>query len=79
VHLEWSPIASPDLAVFDSHGRLTIVTFSHYLNEPFITRRWDPDPGDDAHFVVGCHWLAVAPANQQASFHKNIFTAARIF
>ncbi|KEY74115.1 hypothetical protein S7711_05365 [Stachybotrys chartarum IBT 7711] len=69
VHLEWSPTSSPDLAIFDAVGRVAIVTFSQYLNQPFVTKKWDADPVDDIHLVAGCHWLAVAPANQQKPYN----------
>lgn len=68
VHLEWGATNSPELAVVDSVGRVTIVSFSISLNHPFITRKWDADPVDDLNAIAGCYWLAVAPSNQQVTF-----------
>ncbi|KAF6814593.1 mediator of rna polymerase ii transcription subunit 16 [Colletotrichum sojae] len=61
VHLAWASTASPELAVIDATGRVSILTFSMNLNRPFATRKWDQDPVDDLHAVVGCYWLALAP------------------
>jgi hypothetical protein len=65
VHLEWSSTSSPDLAVIDAVGRVAIIPFSQYLNQPFQSRKWDSDPIDDMHTIVGCHWLWVALVNPQ--------------
>lgn len=65
VHLLWAGTSSPDLAVIDAAGRVTIVSFSISLNHPFPQRKWDADPTDDVHTVVGSYWLTVAPNNQQ--------------
>ncbi|KAH7196805.1 mediator complex, subunit Med16 [Fusarium flagelliforme] len=65
VHLLWAGTSSPDLAVIDAAGRVTIVSFSISLNHPFPQRKWDADPTDDVHTVVGSYWLTVAPTNQQ--------------
>ncbi|XP_044724698.1 mediator complex subunit 16 domain-containing protein [Hirsutella rhossiliensis] len=59
VHLEWSAANTPDLAVIDAVGRVTIAAFPNALNRPFVTRKCDNDPVDDRHAVVGCHWLPV--------------------
>lgn len=67
VHLEWGSANIPELAVIDAVGRVIIVSFSISLNHPFVTRKYDTDPIDDANAVVGAHWLAVAPSNQQVS------------
>lgn len=67
VHLEWGSTNIPELAIIDAVGRVVIVSFSISLNHPFITRKYDTDPIDDANAVVGAHWLAVAPQNQQVS------------
>lgn len=58
VHLEWSTANTPDLAVIDAVGRVTIAVFPCALNRPF-TRTCDNDAVDDRHAVVGCHWLPV--------------------
>ncbi|KAF4123421.1 hypothetical protein GMORB2_6122 [Geosmithia morbida] len=60
VHLEWSETNNPELAVFDSAGRLALLIFSNTLNQPFMVKRWDSEPVDDSQAVVGCYWL---PAN----------------
>ncbi|GJN83792.1 mediator complex subunit [Purpureocillium lilacinum] len=69
VHLEWGATSSPDLAVVDAVGRVAIVSFPIALNHPFITRKWDADTVDDGHALVGSHWLAVAPTNQQKPYN----------
>ncbi|KAM0329693.1 hypothetical protein ACHAPQ_006657 [Fusarium lateritium] len=66
VHLVWAGTSSPDLAVIDAVGRVIIVSFSITLNHPFVQRKWDTDPTDDVHTIVGAYWLNVAPANQQS-------------
>lgn len=70
VHLEWGSTNIPELAIIDAVGRVIIVSFSISLNHPFVTRKYDTDPIDDANAVVGAHWLAVAPSNQQVSASK---------
>jgi len=71
VHLAWAATPSPELAIIDALGRIMIVSFSISLNRPFSVRKWDSDPVDDLHSVVGCYWLPLAvPATRQASrFH----------
>ncbi|EGX89926.1 RNA polymerase II Mediator complex subunit Sin4 [Cordyceps militaris CM01] len=64
VHLEWSPTTAPDLAVFDSVGRVMIMNFPVSLNNAYVNRKWDADTVDDMNVVVGCHWLPVAPLSQ---------------
>lgn len=64
VHLEWSPTSTPELAVFDSVGRVLIINFPVCLNSPYANRKWDDDAVDDLNAIVGCHWLPVAPAQQ---------------
>ncbi|KAM5355943.1 hypothetical protein ACJ41O_002589 [Fusarium nematophilum] len=66
VHLAWAGTSSPDLAIIDAVGRVCIVSFSISLNHPFLQRKWDTDPIDDVHAVVGAYWLSIAPSNQQA-------------
>ncbi|PON23873.1 hypothetical protein TGAM01_v207201 [Trichoderma gamsii] len=67
VHLEWGSTNIPELAIIDAVGRVIILSFSISLNHPFVTRKYDTDLIDDANAVVGAHWLAVAPSNQQVS------------
>ncbi|KAH0491294.1 hypothetical protein TgHK011_002731 [Trichoderma gracile] len=69
VHLEWGSANIPELAIIDAVGRVVIVSFSISLNHPFITRKYDTDSIDDANAVVGAHWLAVAPPNQQKPYN----------
>ncbi|KAL6904390.1 mediator complex, subunit Med16 [Trichoderma evansii] len=69
VHLEWGSTNIPELAIIDAVGRVVIVSFSISLNHPFITRKYDTDTIDDANAVVGAHWLAVAPQNQQKPYN----------
>lgn len=69
VHLEWGATNIPELAIIDAVGRVVIVSFSISLNHPFITRKYDTDPIDDANAVVGAHWLAVALQNQQKPYN----------
>lgn len=65
VHLVWANTSSPDLAIIDAVGRVSIVSFSISLNHPFLQRKWDTDPVDDVHAVVGAYWLSITPSNQQ--------------
>ncbi|KAJ2971586.1 hypothetical protein NQ176_g7619 [Zarea fungicola] len=67
-HLEWSPTFAPEIAVFDSVGRVCIMNFPVSLNNPFVNRKWDTDAIDDMNVIVGCHWLPVAP-NPQKPFN----------
>jgi mediator of RNA polymerase II transcription subunit 16 len=57
---------SPDLAVIDALGRLTLLGFSIANNQPYPVRRWETDVVDDLHAVVGCYWLptGMAPSKQ---------------
>lgn len=71
VHLEWSPTTAPELAVFDSVGRVFIMNFPVSLNNPYAQRKWDADTVDDANTIVGCHWLPVAPLNPTVSLVPN--------
>lgn len=64
VHLEWSTTSLSELAVIDAAGRVHLMSFSISLNRSFTTRNWENDSVDDINSVVGCHWLATAPANQ---------------
>lgn len=72
VHLEWSETNNPELAVFDSLGRMSLLFFSNIVNQPFLLKKGDDDAVDGTHTVVGCHWLqttAVAggPAGDKAT------------
>ncbi|UQC86913.1 RNA polymerase II Mediator complex subunit Sin4 [Colletotrichum lupini] len=65
IHLAWASTASPELAVIDATGRVAILTYSITLNRPFATRKWDHDPSDDLHAIVGSYWLPLAPQSKQ--------------
>lgn len=65
VHLEWAATNSPELAIFDSVGRVAIISFAISLNNAFPMRSWEPDPIDDLNAVAGCYWLPVAPPQPQ--------------
>lgn len=66
VHLAWAPTGISEIAIIDALGRIAIVTFSITLNRPFPARKWDADPVDDLHAVVGCYWLPLSqPQNRQ--------------
>jgi len=65
VHLAWAATGSPELAVVDSVGRISVLTFSMTLNRPYQLRAWDADPVDDLHAVVGSYWLPLIPLNKQ--------------
>lgn len=68
VHLAWSPTSTYELAAIDALGRISIMTFSISLNRPYLTRRWDTDPPEQLHAIVGCYWLPLAmQPNKQAS------------
>jgi mediator of RNA polymerase II transcription subunit 16, fungi type len=67
VHLAWAPTSSPELAVIDAAGRISILSFSITLNRAYSTRKWDVDAVDDLHAVVGCYWLPLIPPGRQ--FH----------
>lgn len=71
VHLSWSPTnSSSELAIIDAVGRVLIFTFGANLNRPSLIRRWDTDPVDDLHAVVGTYWLNVVPPNSaKVSLH----------
>ncbi|KAI5865169.1 RNA polymerase II mediator complex subunit Sin4 [Durotheca rogersii] len=62
VHLTWGPVLS-ELAVIDAVGRVAILNFSANLNRPLMPRRWDADPIDDLHAVVGTYWLPNMPVS----------------
>ncbi|KAF7557671.1 hypothetical protein G7046_g5986 [Stylonectria norvegica] len=66
VHLAWAGTSSPDLAIIDAVGRVTIVSFSICLNNPYGIRSWDADSIDDMHAVVGAYWLNTLPFNSQS-------------
>ncbi|RCI15524.1 hypothetical protein L249_3518 [Ophiocordyceps polyrhachis-furcata BCC 54312] len=77
VHLEWSGTTSPELAVVDATGRVAIASFPISLNQPFVTRKWDPDVVDDSHAVVGSYWLPIGPIPQQKQQYNIIHGPAR--
>lgn len=72
VHLVWANTSSPDLAIIDAVGRVSIVSFSISLNHPFLQRKWDTDPVDDVHAVVGAYWLSITPSNQQVCVGREV-------
>ena len=69
VHLAWSPTQSQELAVVDAVGRIAILSLNTYLNRPFISRKWDADPVDDLHAVVGCYWLPLINPRQYSALY----------
>lgn len=70
VHLSWSATGTPELAIIDAVGRLSLLSFSIALNRPYFFRRWDADPVDDLNAVVGCYWLGLTPPGRQYNvFH----------
>lgn len=69
VHLEWGTTSISELAVFDSVGRVTLMSFSLTVNHAISTRKWDGDAVDDINAIVGCHWLNVAPVNPQKPYN----------
>ncbi|KAK7449381.1 RNA polymerase II Mediator complex subunit Sin4 [Colletotrichum acutatum] len=71
IHLAWASTASPELAVIDATGRVAILTYSITLNRPFATRKWDHDPSDDLHAIVGSYWLPLAPQSKQMFWAQN--------
>jgi hypothetical protein len=66
-HLAWAVTSSPELAVIDAVGRISILSFSITLNHPYLVKKWHADTADDLHAVVGCYWLPLALINRQAS------------
>lgn len=66
VHLAWAATASPELAIIDAAGRVSILTFSMNLNRPYPLRTWDVDTIDDLHSVVGAYWLPLMPQTKQS-------------
>jgi mediator of RNA polymerase II transcription subunit 16 len=71
VHLEWAETNNPELAVFDSVGRITLLILTNIINQPFIMKRGDEDAVDGTHAIVGCHWLqatvATGPGGDKAT------------
>lgn len=59
-HLAWGVTSSPDLAVIDTVGRISILSFSITLNRCYAIKKWDSDHVDDLQAVVGCYWLPLA-------------------
>ncbi|KAM7209300.1 mediator of RNA polymerase II transcription subunit 16 [Naviculisporaceae sp. PSN 640] len=59
-HLAWGVTSSPDLAVIDTVGRISILSFSITLNRCYAVKKWDADHVDDLQAVVGCYWLPLA-------------------
>ena len=67
VHLAWATTGNPEIAIFDSAGRVTILVFSTAVNKSFQVRKWDADPIDDLNAIVGCYWLSLMPQGRQVS------------
>jgi mediator of RNA polymerase II transcription subunit 16, fungi type len=65
VHLEWAATSSPELAVFDSVGRVMVISFTIALNHPFLLRNWQGDSVDNLNAAAGCYWLPLAPPQPQ--------------
>ncbi|KAK3694565.1 mediator complex, subunit Med16 [Podospora appendiculata] len=65
VHLTWSATSSSELAIIDDVGRISIMNCSITINKLHTVRKWDIDPVDDLHAVVGCYWLPLIPPNRQ--------------
>jgi mediator of RNA polymerase II transcription subunit 16 len=74
VHLAWAPTLTPDLAVLDAHGRITVLGFSLTNNQPYPVRRWETDVVDDLHAVVGCYWLPLGTAQNKQVSHASFST-----
>ncbi|KAK0669411.1 putative mediator of RNA polymerase II transcription subunit 16 [Cercophora samala] len=77
VHVAWAPTTHmPDLAIIDGLGRITILSFPLQINRPYPARKWDVDPVDDLHSVVGCHWLPIGNAASQNRGFLTQYSAA---
>ncbi|KAK0618557.1 mediator complex, subunit Med16 [Bombardia bombarda] len=74
-HLAWAATSSPELAVIDSVGRISILSFGITLNRAYNLRKWDADPVDDLHAVVGCYWLPLRMSNRQFNYQTNTYPA----
>jgi mediator of RNA polymerase II transcription subunit 16 len=77
VHLAFAAQSSPELAIIDSVGRVSILSFSITLNRPYYVRKWDQDPVDDLQTVVGCYWLPLASASRQV--YSAILSSLAVF
>ncbi|KAH9903964.1 RNA polymerase II mediator complex subunit Sin4 [Xylariomycetidae sp. FL2044] len=73
VHLSWAPVHS-ELAVIDAVGRVQLLNFHINLNQPTYPRRWDADPVDDLHSVVGTYWLHQTQSPPSGSAPGSRFT-----
>ncbi|KAI0206278.1 RNA polymerase II mediator complex subunit Sin4 [Astrocystis sublimbata] len=74
LHLSWGP-ANSELAAIDAVGRVLLMSFNNDLNRPMVSRRWDTDPVDDSHTIVGTYWLNQLPANTR--FHPTYSPAVK--
>ncbi|KAK7969623.1 mediator of RNA polymerase II transcription subunit 16 [Apiospora saccharicola] len=64
VHISWAPTQSSELAVIDAAGRVLILNFNTNLNKMLPIRKWDADPVDDLHAVVGTYWMNPMPSHR---------------
>ncbi|KAK8872909.1 RNA polymerase II mediator complex subunit Sin4 [Apiospora arundinis] len=65
VHISWAPTQTSELAVIDAAGRVMILNFSTNLNKMHPpSRRWEADPLDDLHAVVGTYWMNPMPSHR---------------
>lgn len=64
VHISWAPTQSSELAVIDAAGRVLILNFNTNLNKMHPIRKWDADPVDDLHAVVGTYWMNPTPSHR---------------
>ncbi|KAK8089694.1 mediator of RNA polymerase II transcription subunit 16 [Apiospora hydei] len=64
VHISWAPTQSSELAVIDAAGRVLILNFNTNLNKMYPSRKWDGDPVDDLHAVVGTYWMNPMPSHR---------------
>ncbi|KAK8126437.1 uncharacterized protein PG998_002196 [Apiospora kogelbergensis] len=53
-----------ELAVIDAAGRVLILNFNSNLNKMHPSRKWDADPVDDLHAIVGTYWMNPIPSHR---------------
>ena len=64
MHISWAPTQTSELAVIDAAGRVLILNFNSNLNKMHPSRKWDTDPVDDLHAVVGTYWMNPIPSHR---------------
>lgn len=64
MHISWAPTQSSELAVIDAAGRVLLLSFNTNLNKMLPIRKWDADPVDDLHAVVGTYWMSPMPSHR---------------